>query len=289
MPTHHVPKGVSLDTLRAVIAGWDAVGAAAEPKHTTDVADATGISDAVGRQTRFLEDIGVLAEDGQKHRLTERGQALAGALAVDDDERASGRARELLADWPVTEAVRGVVRGNPSTEDELVGLVATVTGHDPDANRVRSGITTLLALYDWAGLLDRDEDGRYFLPEGEHPTDGATPDDHGTDAESVVEAVAEEREAETDESAEGEAAEEAAVPGEAIEALVDAADASDVESLLADIEAATGADAGSESGGGSEGGDEHALSLEVAVDADPDDLETLVGSIRRGLTGEDED
>ncbi|WP_218779108.1 hypothetical protein, partial [Halobacterium hubeiense] len=173
MATHHIPKGVSLDTLREIIAGWDAVGAAAEPKYTTAVEEATDISDAVGRQTRFLEDVGVLTGEGQQHRLTDRGQALAGALAVDDEERASGRARELLADWPVTEELRGIVRGNPSTEDELVPLVAAITGHDPEASRVRSGITTLLELYDWVGLLDRDEDGTYRLPEGERaPSDG---------------------------------------------------------------------------------------------------------------------
>lgn len=180
MPTYHIPKGVSRDALEAVVAGWDAAGAATEPKHTTDVEAVTDITGAVERQTQFLDSVGVLEAAGEKHRLTERGRALADALAAGDDDRARERARELLVEWPVTESVRGIVRGNPTDEDELVRIVAAATGHDPDASRVRSGAATLLDLYDWAGLLERD-DGRYRLPGAERAR--AT-----GDAESAAEA-----------------------------------------------------------------------------------------------------
>lgn len=172
---YHVPKGVGLDTLREILAGWDAVGAGAEPQYTADVEEATGISDAVRRQTRFLEDLGVLESEGQKHRLTHRGEQLASALANGDEARAREAARQLLATWPLTEEVRGIVRGNPTDESELVDLVATMVDEDADSSRVRSGVSTLLELLEWAQLLERDSAGRYRMPEGERPRPSETP------------------------------------------------------------------------------------------------------------------
>ncbi|MCG1003897.1 MULTISPECIES: hypothetical protein [Halobacterium] len=283
MATHHIPKGVSLDTLEDIVAGWDTVGAAAEPKYTTDVADATGISDAVGRQTKFLEEVGVLDSDGQKHRLTDEGQALAGALAVDDDERASERANDLLADWAVTEAVRGIVRENPSSEDDLVPLVGAVTGQDPENGRARSGITTLLNLYDWAGLLDRDDE-RYVLPEDERPAEPAAAGEAGTaDHERAVERAAERaaaaaEQAERAADAAGEtavraedAAERVAAVGETVvdaAARVERAEES-VASATADVEdaAVEATEAGSESEAESEHEDVLEAELADAVES----------------------
>lgn len=204
--THHIPKGVSLDTLLQIVAGWSAVGAAAEPKYTSTVEDATDIADAVGRQTRFLEELGLLEPEGQQHRLTDRGQALAGAVAVEDEVQARKHAREALAEWPVTVQVRGIVRENPTAEADLVPLVAAVTGQDLDADRVRSGLTTLLELYDWAGLLDRDEEGRYRLPETERAEEAAA-EEADDDVEGSTEG--EENASEKNASEEGNAAEEA--------------------------------------------------------------------------------
>ncbi|WP_058366974.1 hypothetical protein [Haloparvum sedimenti] len=171
---HAVPKGVGLDALREILAGWSEVGAAAEPRYTADVADATGYSDAAGRQTRFLEDLGVLdpTESGQKHRLTDEGEQLAGALAIDDEGYAREHAADLLREWPVTEELRAILRGNPTAEEDLIPLLATVAGVDPEKRRVETGLSTLLDLYEWAGLLDRDEEGRYRLP-GEADAEGS--------------------------------------------------------------------------------------------------------------------
>lgn len=289
MTTHHLPKGVSLDTLEDIIAGWDAVDAAAEPRYTSAVEDETGITDAVGRQTRFLEEVGVLEAEGQKQRLTERGQDLASALAADDEERAKGRARELLSEWPVTDEIRGILRGNPTDEETLVSLVSDVTGQDLDASRVRSGITTLLDFYEWADILERDEKGRYHLPDDEPPT--------GDEEEDDEPALEEDNEV-------------------TLEELVEAADVSDVEALLAEVTSATeeareaaeeAREAAQEAGGSSTDGDEsmsvtagpasadssvdtdHALSLAVNLDADPEDLEPLVRALRRGLIDDGED
>jgi len=188
MVEHSIPKGVDLDTLQEILVGWDEVEAADEPQYTTDVEDVTSVSDAVGRQTRFLEEVGVLEPHKQKHQLTEPGRALATALADGDEQRARERARDLLDDWDLTDDVRGVLTGNPMEEDRLVPIVSGLAGQDLDTSRVETGIETLLELYDWAGLLDRD-DGQYRLPESE-----AAAEDGEETTESDEEATGDESE-----------------------------------------------------------------------------------------------
>jgi hypothetical protein len=98
MTDHYIPKGVNLDTLVEIVAGWDAVEAASEPQHTSADEGATGITDAVALLTRFLEAVDILEAEGQKHRLTERGATLASALAADETEQARVAAHELLSE-----------------------------------------------------------------------------------------------------------------------------------------------------------------------------------------------
>lgn len=148
MTEHHIPKGVSLDTLHEIVAGWAEVGADEEPHYTSDVEDVASVSDAVGRQTRFLEEIGVLEPHRQKHRLTDAGQELAYALAAGDEARARDQAREVLSDWGLTDDVQGVLEDNPMAEEELVPIVADLAEHDLDTSRVDTGIGTLLDLYE---------------------------------------------------------------------------------------------------------------------------------------------
>ncbi|MFD1525077.1 hypothetical protein, partial [Halolamina salina] len=165
MSEHNIPKGVNLDTLKEILAGWAKAGADEEPRYTSAVEEYTGVSDVVGRQTRFLEELGVLEPHRQKHRLTGAGAALADALAAGDDERAREEARELLANWPLTDDLRGVLAENPTDEETLVPILADLTEQDVDATRVEPGLSTLLDAYEWTGLLDRDDEGRYRLPE----------------------------------------------------------------------------------------------------------------------------
>lgn len=325
MTTHHIPKGVSLDTLKDIIAGWDAVGAAAEPTYTSAVEEETGITDAVGRQTRFLEEVGVLEEgDDQKQRLTGEGQELASALAADDEERARERAHELLSVWPVTEQVRGILRQNPTDEETLVPLVAHITGHDLDVSRVRSGITTLLDLYEWAGLLDRGEQNRYRLPDEEGEGTEKTEESEGGETGVAGDGGGVPTAVEASAGGPEEMAERSTVEGlaskaskgeddveAALEALAEATGASDVETLLAEVtsavkearDAAEEARKAARKAGGTTDADaadadesvsvtagpdsspdtDHALSLEVNLDADPEDLEPIVRALRRGL------
>ena len=154
-----LPKGVGHETLLDVVAGWHAVGGAEAPAPTADVADETGIADAVGRQTRFLESLGVLESEGRHHRLTDRGASLAAAL--DDGRSAEARthARDLFEAWPLTDRVVGLVRGNPLPEDTLVRQVTALAGVDPERSRYRTGARALVETLAWAGLLDWTPEG----------------------------------------------------------------------------------------------------------------------------------
>lgn len=188
MSEHHVPKGASFDTLTEIIAGWREAGADEEAKYTSDVEEATGIADAVGRQTRWLEELGVLERDGQRHRLTKRGAELAEAFMEEDEEVARETMGELLGGWRLTEDVRGLLRANPLDEDEATDAVAAFAGEDPGSARARSGVTSLLQLYEWANILERDSEGRLRIP-AEEETVGpveeaaaASPGQDGTDA-----------------------------------------------------------------------------------------------------------
>lgn len=269
MTEHDIPKGVSLETLHEILAGWSEAGAGEEPRYTADVEEVTSVSDVVGRQSRFLEELGVLESHEQRHELTDAGRRLASALAEGDEERARTEAWDLLADWGLTGEVRGVLAANPMERETLVPLVAELAGQDRTASRVESGLTTLLDLYEWAGLLERDGEGRYRLPAsgdgteaGERATDAAegTPADPD-EVDAVSELVAEVVEAATEAQA---AAREARAAAEA---------------------ARTAAEDGAAGDDGPPATEPHAVSLDLDVDSD--DLEAIVEGVRRGLTAEE--
>ncbi|GAA0644840.1 hypothetical protein [Salarchaeum japonicum] len=165
MGEHAIPKGVDRDTLLDVIAGWAEAGAADDPVYTKDVADELDVSDAVGRQTPFLEELGVLDPDGQQHELTDAGERLATALRDGDTDAAREHARRLLDDWPPTADVRGLLRDNSLGEERLHALLAALTDHEPEG-RADTGLHTLLDLYVWTGVLERDDD-TYRLPDAD--------------------------------------------------------------------------------------------------------------------------
>jgi len=286
MTRHDIPKGVSLDTLHEILAGWSDAGAAEEPQYTADVEAETSVSDVVGRQTRFLEELGVLEPHKQRHELTDAGSALAGALAEGEEERAKGQARELLSEWELTDDVRGILEENPMDGEKLVPLVAGVAGQDLETSRVETGVTTLFDLYEWAGVLERDADGRYRLPaaetaaeegdldteavtqeavaeiaeyvareiaaetggeEGEEPTEGATP----SESESTAEPNETAKEGETPESEEIHGEENADAAESELATLADAEDAPELVAELVDAteeakEAARDAEAAAE-------------------------------------------
>lgn len=265
MSEHPIPTGVSFDTLRDVVAGWWRAGAASEAVHTSAVAEETGVSSA-GRQNAFLEAIDVLEADGQTHRLTEAGGALAQALADGETERARALLYERLDRWPPTERIRGVVRANPLPEDDLVPVVAAIAGRGADDGNVRTGVRALLDALAWSGHLDVDDDGRYRVA-------ASAADDENAGATA-------------DEIEGGRAGETPASDG--IGALLGALDGADVGVAGGGARERSAERAGANSSP-MPGEDALALSLDLTVDTNPEDMEALVRAIRRGLMAETDD
>ncbi|MFB6137515.1 MAG: hypothetical protein ABEJ42_04135 [Halobacteriaceae archaeon] len=275
-----IPKGASRETLEEVVVGWADAGADEEPVYTADVAEGTGLGDVVRRQTRFLEDLGVLEPDGQRRRLTDEGTALAEALAAVDEEAATNRWGNLLETWPFADEVRGVLRENPTDREALVPVVAALAGADLDARRQRTGVETLLDLCERSVVLAREDD-RYRPAE---PAPAAS----GAEAEPA-EAGAAEAEAAAGEAVEGTPAAEgvpiaeaAASAGEAAEPVPD----EEVTSAGEAVETVAGTDAEAVGPAGlspAETGELLGRALaEVAAESDPEELaatvETLLGA-----------
>jgi hypothetical protein len=165
MVEYHIPKGVSRGTLLDVIVGWYDAGAAGGPVNTADAAEACGHPDATGRQTKFLESVGVLAAAGRDHELTAQGADLAASLAAGEERAARTAFRELLSGWPLASALVGVVDERPLPEAELVEHAAAISGADLESDRERTGLRTLVSLLVWADALGRTPEGRYRVGE----------------------------------------------------------------------------------------------------------------------------
>jgi hypothetical protein len=166
-----IPKGVSRETLLDIVCGWYEAGANDGPVNTADVEAATGHPDAVSRQTGFLEAVGVLTEVGQRHELTPTGARLARALLEDDRPAARDTVGDLLSEWSFTTRVTDLTAGRPLSEAALLAEVAHDAGHEPEG-RARTGLTTLLDLWVWSGVLARTDEGRY--EPAEDPEEAAT-------------------------------------------------------------------------------------------------------------------
>lgn len=166
---HPLPTGVDLERFLECLAGWDAAGAADGPRRADEVEQVTGNFDAVQAQVPFLQAMGVLVHEETGQRLTERGSDLARALATGDVDRARDQARGLLGGVPLTETVSGIVRGNPVRESELVPLVVTASRRSTGDDRAHADALTLVNLFEWAGVLTRDESGRYRIPDASDP------------------------------------------------------------------------------------------------------------------------
>ncbi|MFB6126290.1 MAG: hypothetical protein ABEJ79_03185 [Halolamina sp.] len=165
-----IPRGVSRETLFDVVRGWYAAGAAEEPVHTATVADDLDLADSVGRQTAFLESLGVLQPDGQQHRLSDAGAAMGRHLSTDH-----GAAREdlrrLLWAWDPTEEVRSLLSGRSLSATAAIIELADRFGADPDVSRDHSGLSTLLDCYLWAGLVESDGDRYEWVADEDEPSD----------------------------------------------------------------------------------------------------------------------
>jgi hypothetical protein len=158
-----IPKRVSADDIKDILKAYYIEGAHNEPVKTAPVEDSSGLSDRVGRQTKFLVELGLLEKNGRERSLTNDGEDVAEALMGGNESLAKSLMREVFTDWEFTGKIRGFLRMNepePTDTDRLLEYIdANTSGSD------KRGYSTLIELLVWVDLLEETEDG-YSLSDG---------------------------------------------------------------------------------------------------------------------------
>ncbi|MFD1644669.1 hypothetical protein [Haloarchaeobius litoreus] len=162
MTDHPVPK-TQIDSLKTIIEGYYEAGAVGEEVEDEDVAEEIELSsDVIKRQKRFLADIGLLEKDGYDYTLLEEGHEVGRGLAFDRNDDAVEALYDLLDGWEVTEQLISDIDGEVKSEEELVDSLAYLTETDPNG-RKKTGLTALVHLYRWVGILSQAGENKYKL------------------------------------------------------------------------------------------------------------------------------
>lgn len=159
MVQYAIPKRVGLDDIKDILKAYYVEGAHNEPVSTQAVEDTAQLSDRVGRQTGFLEEVGLIEKAGQQRVLTDSGEEIAEALMGGGEEQAKVRMRELLTDWDFTSKIQGFVQmQGPVEYNQLIEYI-TANAKSDDERGKDTLINTLL----WADILDESEDSLYSV------------------------------------------------------------------------------------------------------------------------------
>ena len=161
MPNHPVPK-TQIETLKDIIEGYYEAADTGELVEDEDVEDETEYSDdVIGRQKKFLADVGVLERDGYDYTLLEPGHQIGRALAFDRGSDAVEAFRELLNGWEVTDQLKDDLGNKSHAKDKVIESLAYLTETDHSSPRKKTGLSALVDLYRWTGILSETGDGEY--------------------------------------------------------------------------------------------------------------------------------
>jgi hypothetical protein len=164
MAEYDIPSRISAEQLLDVIRGYYAKNAHEEPVSTGEVEDITQLTDKVGRQTKFLHDIGILKSRGHKRELTEEGTVIGKALFKENEKQAKTQLHTLLSEWTASDELMPFIKmQNPDREEVLDYLEPESASSDS------RGLDALLDLYEWAGVIEQDEEGLYSPSEPPKP------------------------------------------------------------------------------------------------------------------------
>lgn len=120
------------------------------------------LADVLGAGADALAVLGLVERRAGRYVLTAIGGELAAAIDDGRVRAARRRARSHLEAQPFTAQLRRVLRGSPMPEHRLAPTLAAMAAVD----RCEPVIgVTLLDAYEWAGIVHRDEDGRFRLPD----------------------------------------------------------------------------------------------------------------------------
>lgn len=184
MVQYAIPKRVGLDDIKDILKAYYVEGAHDEPVSTPAVEDTAQLPDRVGRQTEFLEEVGLLEKAGQQRKLTDAGEEIAEALMGGGEEQAKVRMRELFTDWEFTSKIQGFVQmQGPVEESQLIEYITANAKSDD-----KRGKDTLVDALLWADILDESEDGLYNVAQAKSAVGEDTePQEPSEESETVTE------------------------------------------------------------------------------------------------------
>lgn len=166
MADYAIPKRASLEEIQDILKAYYIEGAHSDPVSTSVVEDTADLGQKkVGRQTSFLDEIGLIKKVGSERQLTNDGEAISEALMSGNTSLAKSLMREVLKDWEFTDKIEGFVRMQQPEPVESSRLMEYLTAN-ADSND-RRGRSTLLDLLAWTEILEESEDG-YTLTEKSH-------------------------------------------------------------------------------------------------------------------------
>ena len=164
MVDHPVPK-TQIETLREIIEGYYEAGEVDELVDQEDVVPETDLGeDVIRRQKKFLADIGILEKDGYDYTLLESGNQIGRALAFDRESNAKENFKQLLVGWDVTSELQGDLGDDEYDREDVIDSLAYITETDSSNDRKRTGLSALIDLYQWTGILSENSDGKYHVP-----------------------------------------------------------------------------------------------------------------------------
>ncbi|SHH65509.1 hypothetical protein [Halobaculum gomorrense] len=170
MPDYPIPKRTTDEQLLKVVQGYYSTGGHNNPVSSTEVDDIIGTSDVTGRQTSFLEEIGIVGKDGRQRMLTDSGSDIGEALMGNNEDLAREKFRTLLNDWEFTEKITGFVEmGDEPTDEALTQYIKSNASSD-DAR----GISALVDLLVWSDILEKNDSGDYIT--ANDPVTASDPD-----------------------------------------------------------------------------------------------------------------
>ena len=161
MPNHPIPK-TQIETLKDIIEGYYEAADAGELVEDEDVEDETEYSaDVIRRQKKFFADVRVLEKDGYDYTLLEPGHQIGRALAFDRGSDAVEGFGELLTGWEVTDQLKDDLGNKRHAKDKVIESLAYLTETDHSSSRKKTGLSALVDLYRWTGILSETGDGEY--------------------------------------------------------------------------------------------------------------------------------
>lgn len=163
MVQFNIPKRVDLNDIKNILKAYYVEGAHNHGVSTNSVEETAQLSDRVGRQTNFLEEIGIIEKKGKKRKLTQSGEEIAEALMGGNEEQAKARMRKLLTDWEFTSKIQGFVRMQGPVQKEQ--LLEYITANIESGGK--RGKNTIIHLFLWSNLLEESEEGTYSVAQGQ--------------------------------------------------------------------------------------------------------------------------